>query len=297
MAPRSTLPLLTLFLLTGGVLTGCDSDGDGLSNSEEADLGTDPKNADTDGDGLDDAAEIENGSDPLDSDSDDDGLSDGEEADLGTDANNADSDGDSYPDALEVEIGSDPMDAESCINTGCWPYNPNKEDIENPGYEGKNKVGKIIPRFVGPDQFGDDVELYDFGGQGKLIIVDMSASWCYYCKEMAKWLDYDTNNYYDQNNFGHEAIREAVSDGTVTWVTIMGQNNNYGLPTKNTVKSWYKKHPHEKIPVLADLDNDLVNWWGIPGWPAFLLLDENMEILDNGNYNTVFAKVESALSE
>jgi thiol-disulfide isomerase/thioredoxin len=297
MAPRSTFSLLSLFLLVGVGLTGCDSDGDGLSNSEEETLGTDPNLADTDGDGLDDAAEVEAGTDPLDEDSDDDTLSDGEEADLGTDANNSDSDGDGYPDGLEVEMGSDPMDAESCINTGCWPYNPTKDDIENPGYEGKNKVGKIIPRFVGPDQFGDDIELYDFGNQGKLTILDMSASWCYYCKEMAKWLEYDTNNYYDQNNFGYEAIRESIADGTVQWVTVLGQNNNSGLPTKNTVKSWYNKYPHEKIPVLADLDNSLVNWWGIAGWPSFILLDENMEILDNGNYNTVFTKVEAYLAE
>lgn len=42
-----------------------DSDGDGISDAEEAEYGTDPNNADTDGDGIDDAQEIAYGLDPL----------------------------------------------------------------------------------------------------------------------------------------------------------------------------------------------------------------------------------------
>ena len=46
--------------------TGPDSDGDGLSDSEEAVLGTDPLNADSDGDGVSDGDEVDAGTDPLD---------------------------------------------------------------------------------------------------------------------------------------------------------------------------------------------------------------------------------------
>lgn len=45
-----------------------DSDGDGLSNSEESSLGTDPNDPDTDGDGYDDGDEVDAGSDPTDED-------------------------------------------------------------------------------------------------------------------------------------------------------------------------------------------------------------------------------------
>ena len=279
------------------MLPGGDADGDGITNGEEEELGTDPEKSDSDGDGLSDGEEIDNGSDPLDDDSDDDGLTDGEEADLGTDPNNTDSDGDSYPDALEVEMGSDPADADSCINTGCWPYNPDKDVIEDPGFSGKNKVGKIIPRFVAPDQFGDSIELYDFAGQGKLTIVDMSASWCYYCVEMAKWLEYDTNNYFDDNNLGYESVREAVEAGTVQWVTVLAQNDNGQPATTNTAKKWANSFPHEKVAVLADVDQDLVNWWAPAGFPAFILIDENAEIVKNDSYIGVFDMVEAALAE
>ena len=58
-----------------------DSDGDGLTDAEEADLGTDPNNPDSDWDALSDGEEVADGSDPLDDDTDDDGVTDGEDAD------------------------------------------------------------------------------------------------------------------------------------------------------------------------------------------------------------------------
>ena len=72
-----------------------DADSDGLSNREEAELGTDPESADSDDDGLDDLAEVDGGTDPLVADSDGDGLNDGEEVnDYGSDPNVVDTDGD-----------------------------------------------------------------------------------------------------------------------------------------------------------------------------------------------------------
>src|SRR3989344_9371311 len=46
-----------------------DSDGDGLTNAQELQQGTDPNNPDTDGDGFSDGEEVEKGTDPLDSNS------------------------------------------------------------------------------------------------------------------------------------------------------------------------------------------------------------------------------------
>jgi hypothetical protein len=55
---------LTIFFVDAS--TPDDRDGDGLSNSAEEELGTDPENADTDGDGTGDFNEVRFGSDPLD---------------------------------------------------------------------------------------------------------------------------------------------------------------------------------------------------------------------------------------
>jgi hypothetical protein len=71
-------------LVTPTLNAPVDSDNDGLTDTQEADLGTDPDNADTDGDGLEDGAEVSLGTDPTVSDTDGDGYSDGEEVDEGT---------------------------------------------------------------------------------------------------------------------------------------------------------------------------------------------------------------------
>ncbi|WP_139405448.1 inverse autotransporter beta domain-containing protein [Aeromonas veronii] len=96
-----------------------DLDGDGLTNGQESQLGTDPENKDTDGDGIDDKTEVDNGSNPLDpndpvadpdGDIDGDGLTNGQESQLGTDPENKDTDGDGIDDKTEVDNGSNPLD-------------------------------------------------------------------------------------------------------------------------------------------------------------------------------------------
>lgn len=122
--------LLVSFLLVGGITLqyGCgasepaveeqqpvDTDGDGLTDAEEAELGTDANSADTDGDGLTDAEEQEMGTDALSADTDGDGLNDGPEVNsYSTDPTNPDTDGDGLQDGEEVnEYRTDPTNADS----------------------------------------------------------------------------------------------------------------------------------------------------------------------------------------
>lgn len=69
--------------LNGGGIVGDgsgDEDEDGLEDWDEVMIyGTEPCNPDTDGDGLNDGEEVDIGTNPLDSDTDDDGVPDGED--------------------------------------------------------------------------------------------------------------------------------------------------------------------------------------------------------------------------
>ncbi|MEM7412878.1 MAG: hypothetical protein AAF430_21780 [Myxococcota bacterium] len=70
-----------------------DTDGDGLTDADEATYGTNPNLADTDSDGLGDGFEVGRGMNPLSSDTDGDGASDLAEIQAGTDPLVADNNG------------------------------------------------------------------------------------------------------------------------------------------------------------------------------------------------------------
>ena len=71
-----------------------DTDGDGLSDEEEGERGTDPNDPDTDGDGVSDYDEVIWGIDPLNPDTDGDGLNATEGSVYGTEPALYDTDGD-----------------------------------------------------------------------------------------------------------------------------------------------------------------------------------------------------------
>ncbi len=130
----------TLFLawmaqhFSDGVMSGFydDPDADGLTNLQEYQKGTDPKDSDTDDDGLKDGNEVARstkptikdsdgdgltdgeevllyGTSPLDPDTDHDGLWDGDELLQGTNPLKSDTDGDGMPDGWEVHYGYSPL--------------------------------------------------------------------------------------------------------------------------------------------------------------------------------------------
>jgi hypothetical protein len=87
-----------------------DDDKDGLSNSKELEIGTDPAIADTDQDGLTDGQEVnEYGTNPKNKDTDGDNLTDGDEVyKYHSSPINVDTNGNQIPDGVEVQLGKDP---------------------------------------------------------------------------------------------------------------------------------------------------------------------------------------------
>lgn len=171
-----------------------DSDGDGLTDAEEAALGTNPNNPDSDGDSLSDGAEVNLGSNPLLADTDGDGLNDGLELAFGTgllvpdtDGDGlsdgaevaiaagsgcpnpllADSDGDGLDDAFEHSTSLNPCDSDTDrdgladadeANHGTSPTNPDSDgDGLNDGTEVALAAGTGCPSPTNPDSDGDGV--------------------------------------------------------------------------------------------------------------------------------------------
>ena len=166
-----------------------DSDGDGLSDELEQDLGTDPNDPDTDGDGFtdyhesvyrtdgtnkssnilayqadpdwwdDDAdqlplnSEVAASTDAFDWDTDDDGLGDGVELlYLHTDPTEPDTDGDGVPDGTEVDEGTDPLTGDPAP-----PITPPEEptagtDTDGDGLDDENE------EFLGTDPSNADTD-------------------------------------------------------------------------------------------------------------------------------------------
>ena len=114
---------------------GADWDGDGLTNAEEQNAGTDMNNPDTDNDGLPDGWEVAYGLNPnwagdANADPDGDGLTNSQEYAAGTNPNSADTDGDGTNDAQDA-FPNDPNDGSASDSDG-----DGIPDAYDPDFEG-----------------------------------------------------------------------------------------------------------------------------------------------------------------
>ena len=261
-----------------------DSDGDGLTNGEELfDHGTEPTNPDTDGDGLSDGEEVNTyGTDPLNSDTDGDGLTDGEEVNThGTNPTESDSDGDGYSDADEInEFLTDPLDASSGGYIGGWPVQPNRDTYNGPTDPSQTSanMGALLLRDQLMDQNGQMVDLYDFAGHGKHVVVVISAMWSGPDHQFADVILYDNNP-----NYG--TLPQKVANEEVYLITIIGQNNTGLTPSLTDLQDWYSDHPNPLVPVLADTVNSDFSILYSNGFPTVVVFDENMQYVSGPTAN------------
>lgn len=131
-----------------------DSDGDGLLDSVEAEIGTDPYNPDTDQDGLSDGQEVNQyRTDPLKDDSDWDGLKDGPEVlTYKTDPLDRDTDKGGVADGHEViEDNTNPLDPSDDLQlfTLDIEFDYDKADIRQQYYDDLDVIVKVLRRDPG----------------------------------------------------------------------------------------------------------------------------------------------------
>ncbi len=179
-----------------------DDDGDGLTNSQEAALGTDPKNPDTDLDGLKDGEEVNVfGTLPKNMDSDTDTLPDGQEVhELGTSPTNKDTDGDGLNDNVDADPGQPPtvtpsptptpgIPGDGIVMNCAYPTNYHRFRLEDRGSQGRVvfldlwKAGEWITvwSLEGGDPMSRQIELdglglQKFGDCHQLVVVPLRSS-------------------------------------------------------------------------------------------------------------------------
>ena len=222
-----------------------------------------------------------------------------------------DNDRDGYSDAQEIHARTDPNNHKSIIYSGLWPYNINKNKIQDPGFgECPNAVGcectninkcpeqttcqKLfigsycipslgitIPRFKGIDQFGEIVDIYDFANQGKNILIEIGSAGATPSQELSAWRSYLHEDVKRRKWWKEkfEKMHEIIDNGEVLWIHVLHLNKQKEAPTASTVSSWYESYSHDNIVILADPEAKLKQWVRPTGMPTIVLLNEKMELI------------------
>jgi len=246
---------------------------------------------DGDADGLANSAEAWLGSDPADPDSDDDGLLDGEEVGLGTLWLDPDSDDDGYSDRDEHYEGTDPLDPESVIYQGGWPYY-----FEKTGLKGGTEfaVGERFANLALVDQFGDVVSLWDFYNEDRYVIFDFCAEWPgRICDDLSRWVAGERGAIYAD----WVAVAEAVDVGALYWITLLVEDENYAPVDEQDVVEWADDHPHDRVPTLADSNFEAISFTDLTYYPYLVLLSPDLEVHTiSSDYTTVLDAAEVVLT-
>lgn len=216
-------------------------------------------------------------------DPDEDHLTNAEEGAAGTDAQNPDTDGDGYLDGDEVLEGTDPLDIASVIYLGGWPYQRDKDDIVDPGFDASPMIGSTVPRFLGYDQFGQLVDLYDYSFHGRPVVIDLSSIWCEACKDMALWLEGKPSNLDAEPEL--DEIVERVAAGEIYWITVIVEDaagNPAGAPH---AVAWAEAFDNDRVAVLADNDRQFNDYLFPGGLPFIQVLAEDMTLFDYDRFD------------
>ena len=109
------------------------------------------------------------------------------------------------------------------------------------------------PDFTVYDEDGGEVKLSDY--EGKPVVLNFWASWCYYCKEEMPYFDDACENHPDV-----QFLMVNVTDGrqeTVESAREFLEDSGYGFP------------------VVYDMDLDAASAYGVTGLPMTVFIDRN----------------------
>jgi len=228
--------------------TALDSDGDGLTDRKERDIGTDPFDADSDDDGLEDGREWTLGSDPLDPDTDKDGVSDGRELERGTSPRSIDADADGLTDERELELGTDPFDHDTDDDgLGDWREVELGTDPTNPDTDGD----RLLDGWEYRQQTSEDAKLPDS---------DPLAMDLYVQVDYAEGVDAEREAFYDriESEFESMPVDRHNGSGIDVHVTEGGHINESAVYDGDNFWSLKEDHYRDRLGPRAGVYHHVV---------------------------------------
>jgi thiol-disulfide isomerase/thioredoxin len=245
----SLLAILALGLTMGCKATddgemdmGADNDGDGISNGDELEIGTDPENADTDGDGFDDAREWQDGTNP-----------------------NYEY---SHSYTGDYRIGFCETPPESTGPTLAQTYtDPDSGTSVNYSVL---QNGDVPENFIMMDQNGEDLNLYSFCGRQVMVVV--SAGWCGPCRAEAETLQQVAAAYPEVQII--TMLTQDNAGDTPNLAFLQQWESDYGFENIAIVA------PTDPAPTtMEEYFNQTSTQWDIDGYiPTMYHLDETMTV-------------------
>ena len=193
---------------------------------------------------------------------------------------------------------------------GGWPVNPEKSKLSDPGFKNpcpgeigcecnsnvdckigacikmprgqwcSPDIGVQVPNYKSIDQYGEEVELYDFSGHGKYVVIEMSASWCRPCNLLAEWMTFGEIELADFRWWKPEysKIREMVLNEDIFFINVQYEDKYKDNANLESLEEWFQTYPENLIPLLADYNKILHKWVKPNGLPCIIVLDENMKL-------------------
>jgi peroxiredoxin len=141
-------------------------------------------------------------------------------------------------------------------------------------------TGDTAYNFTLSDQYGDEVELYQFYGQ--LVVLDVFAVWC--------------GPYQDLAPEGEE-VWEALEDRGMVYLAVTQEDANGNDPTSETAASWGDDFGLTH-PILADADQSQGEYVVIGGgFPTFPVFGPDMTILTNDLFPPTLEDVSALMDE
>ena len=132
----------------------------------------------------------------------------------------------------------------------------------------------MVPRFTYVDQFGDQVDIYDFANQGHPVAIQLVTLWAAPALTMSNWMAGQQPNLFGLYN---GSIPLHVAAGDIYWVTVIYEDVLGQPVSAQDCADFYVSYPVGG-PVLCPATDELPQWFSLAAIPGLALLEEDLTI-------------------